>query len=103
MDRQMAGLHARVFISCGQAKGSNEVSIAKGISGRLERLGFDPYIAVGEQTLTGLTENIFKRLGVSEYFVFVDFLRSGWPRRGAGSNVDACPVEARCSPIRSLR
>jgi hypothetical protein len=38
-------------------------------------LGFDPYVAVEEQTLRGLTDNIFGQLRKSEYFVFVDFKR----------------------------
>jgi len=66
---------ARVFISCGQTKDSDELTTAKQISCRLGELGFDPYIAVEEQTLRGLTENIFPRLRDSEYFVFVDFKR----------------------------
>jgi phage replication-related protein YjqB (UPF0714/DUF867 family) len=52
---------ARVFISCGQAKGTEEVQIADAISARLRELGFDPYVAVAEQTLRGLTENIFEQ------------------------------------------
>src|ERR1700733_11674436 len=67
--------HARVFISCGQAKGSDELYTAQKIAERLKEIGFDPYIAVEEQTLLGLTENIFPRLRDYEYFVFVDFKR----------------------------
>lgn len=66
---------ARVFISCGQSKQSTEVDTARSIAKRLEELGFDPYIAVEEQTLSGLRENLFRRLQDSEYFVFVDFKR----------------------------
>jgi hypothetical protein len=66
---------ARVFISCGQNKDTNEVAIAGEIKARLEKLGFDPYIAVEEQTFRGLTENIFRQLSSSEYFIFVDFKR----------------------------
>lgn len=66
---------ARVFISCGQNKKSDEVEIARRIAQRLQELGFDPYIAVEEQTLRGLKENIFAQLERSEYFVFVDFKR----------------------------
>jgi hypothetical protein len=68
-------LRARVFISCGQNKTTKETEIASAISDRLTKLGFDPYIAVGEQTLRGLTENLFEQLENSEYFVFVDFKR----------------------------
>src|SRR5438477_12554495 len=66
---------ARVFISCGQSRGSDEESTASDIATRLRELGFDPYIAVQEQTLRGLKENIFEQLAKSEYFVFVDFKR----------------------------
>ncbi len=66
---------ARVFISCGQAKGSDEVETAAEIGRVLEELGFEYYIAVEEQSLRGLKENIFGRLESSEYFIFVDFKR----------------------------
>jgi hypothetical protein len=68
-------LRARVFISCGQSKQSDEVATAGEVARRLQELGFDPYIAVEEQTLRGLKENIFEQLGTSEYLVFVDFKR----------------------------
>lgn len=68
-------MRARVFISCGQSKETDEEQIAHRISERLIALGFDPYVAVEEQTLRGLTENIFEQLRKSEYFVFVDFKR----------------------------
>lgn len=38
-------------------------------------MGFDPYIAVQEQTLIGVKENIFRRLSEAEYLIFVDFKR----------------------------
>src|SRR6516164_5311885 len=66
---------ARVFISCGQAKGTDEERIAAEIARRLQELGFDPYIAIQEQTLLGLKENIFARLENSEYYLFIDFKR----------------------------
>jgi hypothetical protein len=68
-------LRARVFISCGQNKDSEEPSLASDIKDRLTALGFDPYVAVGEQSLRGLKENLFEQLNRSEYFVFVDFKR----------------------------
>jgi hypothetical protein len=68
-------IRARVFISCGQSKQSDEVQIAEAISNRIRQLGFDPYIAVAEQSLRGLKENIFAQLRGSEYFIFVDFKR----------------------------
>lgn len=76
---------ARVFISCGQQKDTNEVEIANRIADKLERMGFDPYIAVAELTLKGVKENIFRRLSESEYFIFVDFKRE---RLATGKNED---------------
>lgn len=71
----MAELKARVFISCGQRKDSREADVAKAIREVLEGIGFEPYVAVQEQTLQGLRENIFSQLSASEYFLFVDFVR----------------------------
>jgi len=68
-------LKARVFISCGQRKGSQEEKIALEIYEKLKTLGYDPYLAIEEQTLKGLKENIFPHLDSSEYFIFVDFKR----------------------------
>ncbi|MGB9069379.1 MAG: hypothetical protein WCC21_12500 [Candidatus Acidiferrales bacterium] len=68
-------LRARVFISCGQSKGTVEPVLAADIKNRLIDLGFDPYVAVGEQSLRGLKENLFEQLNRSEYFLFVDFKR----------------------------
>lgn len=68
-------MKAKVFISCGQNRNSNEVEIAHRIAERLITLGFDYYIAVEEQSLRGLKENIFAQLESSEYFVFIDFKR----------------------------
>ncbi len=68
-------LRARVFISCGQQRGTDEVQVARRIANKLTSMGFDPYIAVEEQTLRGVKENIFRRLSESEYLVFVDFKR----------------------------
>ena len=58
-------LQARVFISCGQQKGTDEVEIAHNIAEKLEKMGFEHYIAVEEQTLKGMKENIFQRLRIS--------------------------------------
>jgi hypothetical protein len=70
-----SNIRARVFISCGQQKESNEVKIARDIAKKLDGMGFEPYIAVVEQTLKGVKENIFRRLSESEYIIFVDFKR----------------------------
>jgi hypothetical protein len=77
---------ARVFISCGQSKHSDEVATASGVAARLRELGFDPYVAVQEQSLRGLKENIFEQLSKSEYFIFVDFKRE----QLLGSDPPAC-------------
>ena len=67
---------ARVFISCGQQKDTDEIEIARKIANKLESIGFnEPYIAVEEQTLKGLKENIFQKLSESEYFIFIDLKR----------------------------
>lgn len=66
---------ARVFISCGQQKDTEEVEIAQMISRELARLGFEPYVAVEEQTFKGVTDNIFRHLSQSEYVIFIDFKR----------------------------
>jgi hypothetical protein len=71
---------ARVFISCGQARGSDEERTASEVARRLETLGFDPYVAVQEQSLRGLKENILGQLAKSEYYVFVDFKREKLPK-----------------------
>lgn len=68
-------LKAKVFISCGQRKGTDEVDIAHRIAERLKERGFEPYIAVEQQSLRGLKENIFQERASSEYFLFVDFKR----------------------------
>jgi hypothetical protein len=71
----MNDLRARVFISCGQNKDSDEPKLAEEIRTKLTSLGFDPYVAVAEQSLRGLIENLFEQLSQSEYFLFVDFKR----------------------------
>ncbi len=62
----MNKLRARVFISCGQNKDSEEPKLADEIRIKLTTLGFDPYVAVAEQSLRGLKENLFERLSQSE-------------------------------------
>jgi len=68
-------MKARVFVSCGQNKDSNEPQIADGVAKVLDELGFDPYVAVRERTLRGVIQNIFSRLAESEYFILIDFKR----------------------------
>ena len=76
-------LPARVFISCGQSQGTDEVQVAKDIEAEFRKLGFDPYVAVEEQSLRGIKENIFRQLETSEYFVFIDFKREYVPDKNA--------------------
>jgi hypothetical protein len=66
---------ARIFISCGQQKDTGEANIAQEICNMLSEKGYEPYVAVQEQTLSGLKENIFARLSDSEYLIFIDFAR----------------------------
>jgi len=68
-------LKARIFISCGQRKDTNKIEIVHRIKERLTKIGFEVYIAVEEQTLRGVKENIFTQLEKSEYFIFIDFKR----------------------------
>lgn len=75
MANVMNDIRSRVFISCGQQKDTDEVEIAQEIAQKLEKEGFEPYIAVEEQTLKGLKENIFRILSESEYLIFIDFKR----------------------------
>lgn len=72
-------MKARVFVSCGQNTQNDEIALAKRIAQLLDSLGYDPYVAVSEQTLRGVKENIFARLSESEYFLFVDFKRELLP------------------------
>jgi len=80
---------ARVFISCGQQKNSEEEKIAVGLKEEITKLGFDePYVAIKEQITKGFKENIFHKLEQSEYFLFIDFKREkikAKPRRSRGS------------------
>lgn len=66
---------ARVFISCGQRPELGEVAIARAVADTLIQLGFEPYIAIEEQTLSGLKENLFRKLEEAEYYLFIDFGR----------------------------
>jgi hypothetical protein len=82
---------ARVFISCGQRKDADletitaenltlatpELEIAKKIFEELRNLGYDPYLALEQQTLQGVKEAIFEKLKSTEYFLFIDFKREG--------------------------
>lgn len=68
-------MKAKVFISCGQRKDTEETIVAEQIAECLKAKGFEPYVAVQQQSLRGLKENIFEELASSEYFLFIDFKR----------------------------
>ena len=68
-------LKARVFISCGQQKKTDEEDIALQIKNKLRSMGYCAYVAIKEQITKGFKENIFQRLENSEYFIFIDFKR----------------------------
>ncbi|MGD1020302.1 MAG: hypothetical protein ABSA12_13405 [Verrucomicrobiia bacterium] len=68
-------MKAKVFLSCGQSRESDEAGIAAKVADGIRELGFDCYIAVAEQSLLGLRENIFYQLNTADYFVFIDFKR----------------------------
>jgi hypothetical protein len=66
---------ARIFVSCGQSENSDEIGIAGAVGTELRQLGFEPWIAVANQTLSGIQEFVFDALKNSEYFIFLDFKR----------------------------
>ena len=55
-------VRARVFISCGQQRDTVEEKIADEIRAKLDSMGFESYVAVTEQTLKGVKENILSSL-----------------------------------------
>ena len=67
-------LKARVFISCGQ-RNDKEKDIALTCKNYFESKGFIAYFAEEVHSLEALTENIFRHLKNSEYFVFIDCKR----------------------------
>jgi hypothetical protein len=66
---------ARIFVSCGQTKNSDEIEIAAAVVAELKLLGFEPWLAVENQTLKGIQEFVFDALQTSEYFILLDFRR----------------------------
>jgi len=65
---------ARVFISCGQRTG-REIEIGKSVEHFFKSNKFETYFAERVHSSDALTDNIFKFLRQSEYFVFIDFKR----------------------------
>lgn len=74
---------SRVFISCGQQEGE-ERKFANNLQEMLkgDEYKFDPYVAIAQQSVRGLRENIFRQLEESEYFIFIDFKRERLCRNG---------------------
>lgn len=66
--------NARVFISCGQ-RTTREINIGKAVEKYFLSRNFLAYLAEQVHSSDALTENIFKFLKQSEYFVFIDFKR----------------------------
>jgi len=66
--------NARAFISCGQ-KDDKEKTVGISVENYFKKRGFETYFAERVHSPDALTENIFKFLRQSEYFVFVDFKR----------------------------
>jgi hypothetical protein len=70
----MAG---KVFISCGQ-RPPRETEIASKVRDILKELGLDPYLAFKVQSLNDIM-TITKELRSSDYYLFIDFLRTNKP------------------------
>lgn len=66
---------ARVFISCGLRTGK-EKRIGNAVEKFFKQKGFETYLAEKVHSPEGLTENIFRFMRSSEYFVFIDFKRN---------------------------
>jgi len=69
---------ARVFIGCGQ-RNSREKGIGLACKEYFDSKGFIAYFAEEVHNLDALTDNIFRHLKNSEYFVFIDFKRENLP------------------------
>ena len=74
----MESSDARVFISCGQ-RNKREKDIGLACKNYLKSKGFVAYFAEEVHSLEALTENIFRHLRNSEYFIFIDFKRDELP------------------------
>lgn len=66
---------ARVFLSCGQRPA--EQAVVTAVRDLLTEKGYDVYVATAAQSLTALVENVYREIEDSEYFLFIDFARSG--------------------------
>jgi hypothetical protein len=68
-------LRAKVFISCGQNKNSDESKLVELVKETIESLGFIAYVAIHDHALKGVVDNIIPHLETSDYFLFIDFER----------------------------
>jgi len=66
--------NARVFISCGQ-RDEREINIGLKICDYFNSRDFKTYFAARVHSPEALTEDIFRALNESEYFLFIDFER----------------------------
>lgn len=79
---------ARVFISCGQHYKHEREAVERIKELFVSRDFEEPYIAVLDQQLGGVLENIYAKLRYSEYFLFIDFKRerlNWWRKESRGS------------------
>ncbi|MFZ0510834.1 MAG: hypothetical protein WAM14_04440 [Candidatus Nitrosopolaris sp.] len=65
---------SRIFVSCRQRDEKDKL-IAYKLGRELTELGYEPYVAIHEQSTRSIIQNILHYLRDSEYFLFVDFRR----------------------------
>jgi len=80
-------VRAKIFLSCGQRSGTDEVTCAKRVKSVLENFGFEVFLSIDVQEARALVDIIYPELNDSDYFVFLDFTRealnSGSTSRGS--------------------
>ena len=64
----------KIFISCGQ-RTEHERKIVEVLKAKLDSLGYQTYVAIEDQSIEDLADNIFHNLSTSEYCLFIDFKR----------------------------
>ena len=67
-------LKSKVFVSCGQ-KNAAERRVARDVCALLQRLGFQPYLAINVQTITEINAGIIRELKDSDAYLFINFCR----------------------------
>jgi hypothetical protein len=66
-------MRAKVFVSCGQRLGEKpHIDKIKEI---LSKEGYNAYFAIEQRSIEALTNNVYRELSDSEYFLFIDFKR----------------------------